>query len=187
MTEPNHPVRRPSGMRTFLATLLGGLLALTLLAGCSDDQSGDQSGGDTRGSDSGSGDSGSENTSSPPATGSFTEVEIVSATEGGGSSQDKPLPLTTDAEVTDFVAELSEELAGDVRDAVEAAESAQSGGSVPQSHVVAGQIVGIGCEVPTTVQLKDGRLVPTYSKGPEVQCIAPVTSIAIVTIDEELL
>lgn len=169
--------------RKTLTTLAAGLLVLAL-AGCGDEEP-------TTAEDSPSAPSSTASSSETPSSdvptddaGSgedgpvqFELVEIVSATEGGGTVQAKPTQLDGD-NVDAFVADLKGE---DLPDKVRAA--ADSVRPAPDEGVFAA-VVAIGCDVPHDITLERvaGELVvkPVIKKT-GVECFAPVTSVAVFT------
>lgn len=168
-------------------TALAGLLVLAL-AGCGDEEP-------TTAEDSSN--TPSSPSSSSPSTGTpsgstptddagsgedgpvqFELVEIVSATEGGGSVQTAPTQLGGAGKVDQFVADLKgDELPAEVRAAAKSVRPA------PDEGLFAA-VVAIGCDVPhdITVERAAGELVvkPVIKKT-GVECFAPVTSVAVFT------
>lgn len=108
----------------------------------------------------------------------FELVDILSETDGGGSPAESATPISTKAEADTFVTTFSEDLAADVERVLTRARD--------DGRTVYAQVVGTGCDTPTdvTVTEADGRVFITAQKvpGPEVQCFAPVTSVAVVAI-----
>ncbi|WP_148615556.1 hypothetical protein [Nocardioides rubriscoriae] len=123
-------------------------------------------------------------TKSPPLTPGgvrFELAEMVSATAGGGAVSPEAVPLASPADVDAFTAAFSEQLAGDVRAAVEA-HPPQDG------QALYGAVVGFGCDTPPGVVVDaaaDGGYEINGLKvaDPMLECFAPVTSVAVVTIN----
>lgn len=170
--------------RKTLTTLAAGLLVLAL-AGCGDEEP-------TTAEDSPSSPSSSASSTDTPSTSTPTDdagsgqdgpvqfelVEIVSATEGGGTVQTAPTQLGGAGKADQFVADLEgDELPGEVRAAVKSARPA------PDEGLFAA-VVAIGCDVPhdITVERAAGELVvkPVIKKT-GVECFAAVTSVAVFT------
>lgn len=169
--------------RNTLTTLAAGLLVLAL-AGCGDEEP-------TTAEDSPSSPSSSSSSTGTPSNGTPTDdaggedgpvqfelVEIVSATEGGGTVQTAPTQLGGAGKVDQFIADLKgPELPGEVRAAAKKVRPA------PDEGLFAA-VVAIGCDVPhdITVERAAGELVvkPVIKKT-GVECFAPVTSVAVFT------
>jgi surface antigen len=134
-------------------------------------------------SDRGS-DPASPSTQSSSSDVAWTQVAIVSGTAAGGSTGATLVRLDTPAALDAFVAQFERpRLGDDVRRAVEAAD-------VPDGQVVAGAVVSIGCDVPpgVTLSTKEAlRVVPDQAATPLRECLAPVTSVAVLTVDASLL
>lgn len=168
--------------RKILTTLAAGLLVLAL-AGCGDEEP--TTAEDSSSSPSTPSSPGSSAPSGEPSTGTgedgpaqFELVEIVSATEGGGTVQTNPTQLGSAGKVDTFVANLKgDELPKEVRAAATSARPA------PDEALFAA-VVAIGCDVAHDITLERaaGELVvkPVIKKS-GVQCFAPVTSVAVFT------
>lgn len=169
--------------------LLGTLLTLLLLmgaAGCGDDA------GDATGADDPS-TSGQESPADPPtATDSgpagegvvdFAEVALLSETSAGGEVSRQPAVLDSPAAIDDFASGVEGRLADRIRTAAVDAE-------VPEDRVLLGAVVALGCDVPpgVAVELTPEGVEITALKvtKPKRECFAPVTSVALVTVDAEV-
>lgn len=120
-------------------------------------------------------------TKSPPITPGgvpFEVVEVVSGTAGKGELSPEAVPLGTDTEVARFVAQLSPELAADVRAAVDA--------STAPAGQLYGAVVGLGCDVPPGVAVTRTStgfdITGLKVADPLQECFAAVTSVAVVAI-----
>jgi hypothetical protein len=157
-------------------SLLPGLAILCALAvGCGEDRSGTAA------------EPSPSEVTSGPAGAEWTEVAIVHATAAGGSVSTTPVPLDTEEALAAFVAQFERsDLGEQVRAAVEGAD-------VPDGHVPAAAVVALGCDVPPGVAVVtdrpgDGvRVVPEKVPSPLKECFAPVTSVAVLTLDASLL
>jgi hypothetical protein len=180
--------------RTLGALLLTAALATAALAGCADD------GGDTRAEDAASGTaSGSPSSASPSDLPSaapsgapsrrgavdFTEVALLSETAAGGEVEHRATVLDDASAVNGFAAQfetgaMSDELTTAVREA-----------DVAEGQELAAAVVSIGCDVPpgVTVQKLEGgvAILPLKVKSPLKECFAPVTTVALVAVDESAL
>jgi hypothetical protein len=184
--------------RTLGALLLTVALAAPVLAGCADDgvqgSARATSSPAATDSDSPSGASPSESSpasassSSPPATGEpveFTEVALISQTAAGGETDSRPTILGSRAAVSRFTSQFeSDALAGRLLAAIRKTD-------LPTDHRFAAAVVSIGCDVPpgVTVQAQEDGLaiLPLKVKSPLQECLAPVTTVALVSIDRAAL
>jgi len=171
--------------RTLGSLVLSAALAAPVLAGCGDD------GVERRAADESSESSSSPTPASPsgtPAPGEavgYTEVALISQTAAGGETDSRPTILGNRAAVGRFTSQLeSDTLAGRMLAAIRKTD-------LPPDHRFAAAVVSIGCDVPpgVTVQKQDDGLaiVPMKVKSPLQECLAPVTTVALVTIDREAL
>lgn len=160
--------------------ILGLLLTLTLLSGCGDDAAP----ADDRAVDPSA--SESRTPSQPPATGpvDFELVGIVSASAVGGAVANQGVDLSDDAALAEFEAQFESGRMGDLL------ETEIAGASVSEGQVLVGAVVAIGCLPPTDVTVRRtdaGLVVNAVETKPEkqVECFAPVTSVAIVAVDAD--
>jgi hypothetical protein len=175
--------------RTLGALLLTAALATAALAGCADD------GGDTRAEDAASGAASASPSDLPSAAPSgasstrgavdFTEVALLSETAAGGEVEHRATVLDDASAVNGFAAQfetgaMSDELTTAVREA-----------DVAEGQELAAAVVSIGCDVPpgVTVQKLEGgvAILPLKVKSPLKECLAPVTTVALVAVDESAL
>ena len=175
--------------RTLGALLLTAALATAALAGCADD------GGDTRAEDAASGAASASPSDLPSAAPSgapstrgavdFTEVALLSETAAGGEVEHRATVLDDATAVNGFAAQfdsgaMSDELTTAVREA-----------DVAEGQELAAAVVSIGCDVPpgVTVQKLEGgvAILPLKVKSPLKECLAPVTTVALVAVDESAL
>lgn len=182
-------MRSPVARRTsLLLAVPTTLLALTLGA-CGSESGGDD---DTRAEDTTqatpSSDPGSTAPSTSPSTSAsggsvdFDEVAILHATAAGGETSTAPVVLDSDAAVADFVAPFTR---GDLGQQVQATYAATK---VPDGRTMVGSVVSIGCDVPpgVTVSATDGlTITPKKVASPLPECLAPVTTVALVLVDSD--
>jgi hypothetical protein len=162
-------------------SLLAGLaLGCLLAAGCAD--AGDGTADDASPADPTSAAT-SDSKSAPPSA-EWTEVAIVHATAAGGSVSTNPVRVDSDEALDGFVAQFERpDLGQKVRSAV-------AGADIPDGHVPAAAVVALGCDVPPGVSVvtdRELRVVPDKVASPLKECFAPVTSVAVLTLDESLL
>jgi hypothetical protein len=177
--------------RTLGALLLIAALAAPALAACADRGSAGNAGNDA-GNDAT--DARAQDPTSPTASGSpsaspstgdavdFTEVALLSLTGGGGTVGYRATILDDRAAVNRFAAQFrSPALGNQLKAAIRKAD-------VPAGQVLAAAVVSIGCDVPPGVvvqRLEDGlAIVPMEVANPLPECLAPVTTTALVSVDE---
>jgi len=172
--------------RTLGALLLTLALAAPVLAGCADDgrdlDAEDRTSPTPPPSDSAS--------SSPPgpSTGEavdFTEVALLSLTAGGGKVDYRATVLADTRAAKRFAAEFRHEALGN------RLATAMRKTDLPRDQRLAAAVVSIGCDVPpgvTVQKLDDGvAIVPREVPSPLPECLAPVTTVALVAVDESAL
>ncbi len=147
---------------------LGALLIVSVLVGCGDDADRTD-------------DRPPETSSSPSASSEdYPLVAMLSGTAAGGSSSDQVTPVPDAQAVEDFSAQLtSDSLRRELARTV-------AGHQPADGRQLGAAIVAIGCDVPpgVTVTPTDGgfSVQPEKVAEPLQQCLAPVTSIAVVEI-----
>ena len=120
---------------------------------------------------------------SSETTGSTTSrtwelVEILDATAAGGTVDTRPVPVTTAAQQRALTRDLTRpQLARQLAEVVAAHETA------PGRELV-GAIVAVGCTPPAEVDY-DGEQVRVPPSGARVQCLAPITSLAVLEVPAE--
>jgi hypothetical protein len=177
--------------RTLGALLLTAALAASALTACADSGSGGSNAGsdatDARGQDPTS-PTAPASPSGSPSTGDavdFTEVALLSLTGGGGTVAYRATILDDRAAVNRFAAQFrSPALGNQLKAAIREAD-------VPADQVLAAAVVSIGCDVPPGVvvqRLEDGlAIVPMEVANPLPECLAPVTTTALVSVGESAL
>ena len=174
--EPAGPRYRPMAMRRTLGSLLlTTVLASSVLTGCGSDRGADEKAGDTGSSDAGS----------PGGTVDFTQVAIVSATAAGGRPSPRATVLDDAAAVGAFSEQFRSPAMGQqLLKAVKAAD-------VAAGRTLVGAVVALGCDVPpgvTVHRMGDGlAITPLPVPSPLPECLAPVTSVALVTVDSDVV
>ena len=100
---------------------------------------------------------------------------VVSASNVDGESARRASALVDDQAINEFLSATDGRLAHDVRAAVKEAQ-------VPGDSTLFGAVVSVACETPTsitwTATLGGIEVTPTLPK-PGVQCLVPVTSVAL--------
>lgn len=152
---------------------LGILLLLAALAACGDDDSAPTI---TDGPPS------SPSSPSESATVAPAPPLLLSGSDGGGRVDPAATPLPDETATTAFVAGLDDGLAGQV---IEAA----AGFDVPVGQELYGAVVAIGCTPPEAVTLSGSAdavriTAEKLEKDPQVQCLVPVTTVALALVDQ---
>lgn len=145
------------------------LLLLAALGGCG---SGEDA-GEAPGADPGNGEG------SRPG---WSQVALLSGPDVGAEVSVAATPLPDQAAAVAFADRLGDPLSDEVVGAARAAE-------VPDGQVLYGAVVSVGCEVPAGVVVtRSGTDVElrarTEKSGASPQCRVPVTSVALVLVDE---
>lgn len=175
------PMRRTLGPllpAPLLTTVLATVLATGVLAGCGSDTS-------DRANDPSPTSASPISASSSPSDGSTgaPTVTIVSATGAGGRVDQHPTVLDGPSAVRAYASQFTNaELTRKVTSAAAAASS-----DLSAEQVLVAAVVSIGCDVPGDVAVDQagGALTITAVKvaNPQQECFAPVTSVALVTVD----
>lgn len=134
--------------------------------------------------------SGDDDTSESGAGGTLVVAEtvepgqtvIVSASNVKVEMTERASALIDDKAVDVFLAATDEQLAGDVRSAVTQVE-------VPADSTLFGSVVSVGCETPTSVDWTrtfEGIEARATLPKPSVQCLVPVTSVALFLVPTDV-
>lgn len=170
-------------MRHALGTLgLVAVLSASALSGCGSDPGPAGDAGGSRATD------GTGGTGSPAPTGGpvdFTTVALVSSVNAGG----RVSPRATVLDDARAVAAFSEQFRSDAMAVRLRQEVARA--DVPSGRTLVGAVVAIGCDVPPGVdvqRLGDGlAITPQEVPSPLPECLAPVTTVALVSVDARLV
>jgi hypothetical protein len=157
-------------MRRTLGPLLLLTLLTPLLAGCGDD-------------DGASADDPAPSSASSPTSTEPVVVALLSETAAGGATADR-LTAIAGPGLEAFLGQLESATLGDeVRAEV-------AGYTVPEGHSLGAAVVAVGCDVPPSVTvIQDGKgwtLTPAKVPSPLRECLAPVTTVAVVDVPGEL-
>lgn len=149
------------------------LLAALLITGCGRSDDGGDPGA--------AGGSGASDTPTRPAEVGFQLVAMITVTEGGGHVTDRLTYLDDESALRAYVDTFSsDQLQGELLAAAEGAD-------VPDGQRLAAAVVAVGCTPPTEVLVTgtgDERRITAYGKpSASIQCLAPITTVALVTVD----
>ncbi len=170
-------------MKRLLGSLL--LAPLLVLTACSGDDASDVA-SDPAGSTSSSATS-TPSTPSDSPTGKptdggveFDEIAILSQTAAGGQTSTTAVELSDQAQMDAFVNQFEHPGFGE-----QIAEKVAAT-TVPEGQVLIGAVVSIGCDVPPGVEVTgepgSWTITPLKVADPLPECLAPVTSVAIVAV-----
>jgi len=168
-----------------LAALGAVLLGIVLVvSGCGQDQTGDVSDASTSHSPpTGSPEPDDEGDEEPRGEVDFELVEMVTETAAGGRVDPQAMSLADVVAVQEFSQQFENE-AMQVRltDLVKSTD-------IPEGQALYAAVVAIGCDVPpdAVVTSTDSGLTieGTPHPSPQKECVAPMTSVALVLVDEE--
>jgi hypothetical protein len=160
------------------AALVGAGLAVVLLVGCG-------AGEPTAGPDE---DETSSETSEPGPGETvpngpidFTEIAMVSESNVDGTVSAHALVLDSEAAVE----ELGGQFTGSRMGRAVAREYEQA--DVPEDEVLVGAVVDVSCEAPSELQVEKthhGVEITAVAKASKLQCLVPVTTVALVSVSE---
>ncbi|SDE01749.1 hypothetical protein [Nocardioides lianchengensis] len=157
---------------------LGILVLIAALSACGSD---DGSGGEATDPGPSSSAPGSDASDGSGGSG-WSQVALLTGSNGGGVVAETATPLPDEAAVTAFTGGLDDGLAAEVSEAAQAVD-------VPEGQALYGAVVSLECTPPTAVVVtRDGDDVlvrPRVEKeSPSVQCLAVVTTVALVLVEE---
>jgi hypothetical protein len=119
----------------------------------------------------------------PPGPVDFTLVRLISESNAEGESSPRPTVLDNRTALEDFAGQFS----GAAMPTALSREYARA--DLPDGEVLLGAVVDISCKAPSEVEVEQTKrgikvtAVPEVSKV-EVQCLVPVTTVALVSVPE---
>ena len=168
--------------------LIAALVApLMLLAGCgSDDTTAGSTEGGTSSEPTQTSDEPSPSESFPPGPIPYTAIALVSASNAEGSTSPRAAVLDNRKAMEAFTGQFS----GDQM--LRALQKEYARADLPKDEVMLGAVVDVSCQAPTGLQVKKTgsgvQITATEkpsAKGKEVQCLVPVTTVALVSVPEK--
>ncbi len=106
-------------------------------------------------------------------------IDLVSAASSGGQVESWPTTITTRAQQTRYLDRFEPRMTDELAPAIEAT-------AVVAGRLLTATVVAVGCEVPedVVVDRPEGRwrVVAVAAKTPPVQCLVPVTTVALVEL-----
>ena len=170
-------------MHTTLRFLVA-LVALGLLVGCGSQEDTAGAAGDDTSSQTGEPSRTTEEPSpGPEETGpfDFTQVALISVSNAEGTVSDEATVLDSRQAVEEFAGQFSgSQMATALNRAYQRAD-------LPQGEVLVGAVVAVACQAPTDVevaQTEDGLTITAEPVKSKVQCLVPVTTVALVSVPE---
>lgn len=116
----------------------------------------------------------------PPGPVEYTAIALVSASNAEGSVSPHAVVLDSQKAIEDFARQFSGDQMG------QALARQYSRADLPKDEVMLGAVVDVSCEPPSDVQVektKDGIEVTATAKvSKNVQCLVPVTTVALVSV-----
>ncbi|MGH3308671.1 MAG: hypothetical protein ACRDOX_13385 [Nocardioides sp.] len=111
----------------------------------------------------------------------FTEIALISESNVEGTVSPRAVVLDNQAAVEEFAGRFSGSRMG------EALAREYDDADVPDDEVLVGAVVGVSCEAPSDLQVEKtsrGVAVTAPAKVSKVQCLVPVTTVALVSVSE---
>jgi hypothetical protein len=172
-------------MRTPLQLAAALVVAVALLVGCGPDgTSAGQGEGETSSEPTEKTREPSPSESFPPGPIEYTAIALVSASNAEGTVSPRAVVLDSRKAVEEFAGQFS---GSQMRQAL-SKEYARA--DLPQDEVMLGAVVDVSCQAPTQLQVEKTRrgveitATGKPSKGTEVQCLVPVTTVGLVSVPE---
>ncbi len=117
----------------------------------------------------------------PPGPIEYTAIALVSASNAEGSVEPRAVVLDSQKAVEQFASQFS----GDQMRNALSKEYARA--DLPKDEVLLGAVVDISCEAPSDLQVektKRGVEITATAKASKVQCLVPVTTVALISVPE---
>jgi len=159
-------------------------LALGLLVGCGADTTTGETADRTSSDAGGKTRQPSPSESFPPGPIPYTAIALVSASNAEGEVSPHAVVLDSRKAVQEFAGQFSGS------QMLQGLEKQYARADLPKDEVMMGAVVDVSCQAPTDIQVeKTNRGVEITasskpSKGKEVQCLVPVTTVALVSVPE---
>jgi hypothetical protein len=119
----------------------------------------------------------------PPETGpvDFTQVALISVSNAEGTMDPQAVVLDSQAAVDEFAGQFS---GSQMRTAL---TKAYKKSDVPDGEVLVAAVVGVSCQPPSELHVKQTKSGVEITADPvknKVQCLVPVTTVALVSVPE---
>ena len=154
-------------------------LAVVLLAGCGTDE---PTAGPAEGETNSKTSKPTAGETVPPGPIEYTAIALVSASNAEGSVSPHAVVLDSQKAIEDFARQFS----GDQLGQALARQYARA--DLPKDEVILGAVVDVSCEPPSDVQVEKTKkgieVTATTKVSKNVQCLVPVTTVALVSVPE---
>ncbi len=118
----------------------------------------------------------------PPGPVEYTAIALVSASNAEGSVSPQAVVLDSQKAIEDFTRQFSGDQMG------QALARQYERADLPKGEVMLGAVVDVSCEPPSDVQVKKTKngiqITATTKVSKNVQCLVPVTTVALVSVPE---
>jgi len=115
----------------------------------------------------------------PPGPIDFTEIALVSESNVDGTVSPRAVVLDSEAAVEEFAGQFTGTQMG------QALSKQYARADVPEGEVLVGAVVDVSCQPPTKVQVaktEQGVKISAKQVASKVQCLVPVTTVALVSV-----
>ena len=154
-------------------------LAVVLLAGCGTDE---PTAGPAEGETSSKTSKPTPSQTVPPGPIEYTAIALVSASNAEGSVSPHAVVLDSQKAIEDFTRQFSGDQMG------QALTRQYARADLPKDEVMLGAVVDVSCEPPSDVQVEKTKkgieVTATTKVSKNVQCLVPVTTVALVSVPE---
>lgn len=167
-------------LRTAVVPLVAGLMVVLVACGQPDTDTDSATTGSSSESTDPTPDASSD---SPEDTGplDFTQIALISVSNAEGSVSEEATVLDSQQAVDEFASQFSgSRMATALNKAYQKAD-------LPAGEVMVGAVVGVACQAPTEVDVAQTANGVTITADPvksKVQCIVPVTTVALVSVPD---
>ena len=170
-------------LRLTVALVVVGL-AVVLLVGCGSDEPEASPADQTSSEPTDETSEPSPSETVPPGPVEYTAIALVSASNAEGTVSPRAVVLDSQKAVEEFAGQFS----GDQMGNALARQYARA--DLPKGEVMLGAVVDVSCQPPSDLQVektKRGIEVTATTKASKVQCLVPVTTVALVSVPEAAL
>ena len=170
-------------LRLTVALVVVGL-AVVLLVGCGSDEPEASPADQTSSEPTDETSEPSPSETVPPGPVEYTAIALVSASNAEGTVSPRAVVLDSQKAVGKFAGQFS----GDQMGNALARQYARA--DLPKGEVMLGAVVDVSCQPPSDLQVektKRGIEVTATTKASKVQCLVPVTTVALVSVPEAAL
>jgi hypothetical protein len=159
-------------------------LAVVLLVGCGSDEPEASPADQTSSEPTDETSEPSPSETVPPGPVEYTAIALISASNAEGTVSPRAVVLDSQKAVGKFAGQFSGDQLGNAL----ARQYARA--DLPKGEVMLGAVVDVSCQPPSDLQVektKRGIEVTATTKASKVQCLVPVTTVALVSVPEAAL